>query len=142
MNFIQSVFGIVLFSILGMINDYINLRQGHYGIWLLFWINCVGMTLSLWGFFRCISDWIGERNILSRTLTWIKGIGKDSIIFLCFNQFAILITSNLILQIVPKKNGIIFTLIRQLSILILSIIELTLVRFIINGTKLRVIIGK
>ena len=72
LNSLISSLAFVLFSALGFVNGYVNLRQGLYSIWPLFWINAVGMTISLWNLSRLVYGWVTEKKLLEKPLTWIK----------------------------------------------------------------------
>lgn len=139
MKLFLSLAGFIGFSVLGLVNGYINLRQGLYSAWPLFWINAVGMTISLWNLTRLQYGWL-EKKELGKLLTWIKGIGRDSIIYLCLNQLMILIAIHLV-WFFQADNGV-ELLIKKVIILVISLIELYVVQIIIMKTKLKSIVGK
>ena len=141
MNFFTSIIGIIIFSIIGMLNGYINLREGSYAIWPLFWIDAVGMTFFLWNFIRYVYDWCKQIEMLKRPLTWINSVGRESIIFLCLNQLAILLASKLMDLCLPEMHSILLFC-KQLIILAIAMFECFVAQKIIVKTKLRVIIGK
>ena len=141
LKFIFSVIGILIFSALGLVNGYVNLRQGYYGIWPLFWINAVCMTISLWNFTRCINGWIEDKGLFQKSISWIRGMGRDSIIFLCLNQLAILFAGDLIGLVIPVGSGMIL-LAKKILILLIAMIELYFAQKIVMGTKLKVLTVK
>jgi acyltransferase len=132
---------IVLFSISGLANGYINLKKGWYGIWPLFWINAVGITVSLWNLARIVYNWGQENNFLTKCLCWLQGIGKDSIIYLCLNQLMILINRSIFDLFIPASNNMIL-LGRNIIIFPLTMLELYFVQKLIMNTRIRVIVGK
>ena len=141
LKFIYTIIGIGLFSFLGLLCPYINLRTGRYGIWPMFWINALGMTISLWNISRYIYTWTEEQNILEKPLTWIKSIGRDSIVYLCLNQLSILIADDFVGLIIPS-NGVVSIITKKIMILLVTLIELFVFQKLIMGTKLRVVMGK
>lgn len=140
-KFIFSIIGILIFSGLGLVNGYVNLRQGCYGFWPLFWINTVGMTISLWNFARCVNHWMEEKGLFQKLMSWIRGMGRDSIIFLCLNQLAILLAGDLIAPVIPAGSGAML-LAKKLLILVIAMIELYFAQKVVMGTKLKVLTGK
>lgn len=136
-----AILGVIIFSALGMLNGYVNLRQGHYGIWPLFWINTVGLTLAFWNFSRGVCSWLEEKNILPKVMTWIKGMGRDSIVFLCLNQLAILFAGDLV-NLVISGGGIVILLLKKLMILLITMVELYIAQKVVMGTRLKILIGK
>lgn len=141
LNVLLSLVGIVLFSGLGFVNGYINLRQGQYGIWPLFWINAAGMTISLWNLTRSINGWMERKGLLKRLMAWIRSMGRESIVFLCLNQLAILLASDLVGWILPE-GGMLVAAAKKAMILILTMVQLFVAQKLIMGTKLRVLTGK
>lgn len=140
LNIIISIIGFVVFSALGLVNGYVNLREGLYSIWPLFWINSVGITICLWNIFRIIFEKLKEKALMEKILEYIKGIGCDSIIYLCLNQLMILIVRHLIFFI--PSSVVLILLFKQIVILILSLIGLYIAQQIIIKTKLKVLVGK
>lgn len=136
-----SLLGFVVFSALGFMNGYVNIRQGLYSVWPLFGINAIGLTISFWNLSRLLYYWASEKKLLDRLLAWIRGIGRDSIIYLCFNQLMILIAAYLVKVLLPSDGGIVL-LVKKAVILIICLIELYLAQIIIMKTKLKNLIGK
>ena len=121
-------------------NGYVNLREGLYSIWPLFWLNSVGITICLWNIFRIIFEKLKEKALMEKILEYIKGIGCDSIIHLCLNQLMILIVRHLVFFI--PSSRVLILLFKQIVILILSLIGLYIAQQIIIKTKLKVLVGK
>ena len=140
MKSIHCITGILLFSLLGLLDLKVNLRTGEYGIWPLFWVDAVGLTVSLWGLARYVYEWLNKKKTLSWFTQYVLSIGRDSIVYLCLNQFVIL-TSNLII------NSLGFSVysvdfINKILILILSLAQLYVIQKILLETRLKVIFGK
>lgn len=123
------IIGIIFFSVFGLLFPYVNLRIGEYGIWPVFWINAVGMTVSLWGVSRYVNEFFAYKNI--RYLYWLKGIGRDSILYLCLNQLAILLNRDLIGTLIPY-NGTPFLIMKRFIILVLALAELLVLQNIVQ----------
>ena len=117
------------------INSYVDMRDGNYGLWPLFWVNALGMTVALWNICRSIED-SANKYYLCGCIKWIESIGSASIIYLCLNQLTIKITEQIIavLNLEMKDPGIV--------ILILVLVELRIAEIAILNTPLRVIVGK
>lgn len=133
-----SLIGVIVFSILGIMNGDVNLRLGEYQNWILFWINATGLTISLWNLARIIHESLKRNTVVAN---WLRGIGQDSIVYLCLNQLAILIASTVISFVLPAGHGLIL-LARQVSILCLTLIELYGTQRMILCTPLKAIVGK
>ncbi len=132
--FFVSILVFAVFSVLSMKNGYINLRVGAYGNWALFWLNALGMTISLLNLARFIDHFTGP-GILGG---YLNGIGKNSIIYLCFNQWAILETRSVLNRVsggsvLPGINWI---------ILILVMAELFILQKLICNTRLKILVGR
>lgn len=133
-----SLIGVIVFSILGIMNGDVNLRLGEYQNWILFWINAIGLTISLWNIARIIYESMKRNTVIAN---WLRGIGHDSIVYLCLNQLAIFIASTVISFVLPDGHGLIL-LARQTSILCLTLIELYGMQKLILCTPLKAIVGK
>ncbi len=140
LNFSISLACLVAFSALGFVNGYVNLRQGLYSIWPLFWFNAVGMTISLWNLSRIVYVRVEKKKLMDKPLKWLKGIGRDSIIYLCLNQLMILITTKL-LWLFPS-GGVVVLLAKKAVILVISLIELYVAQTVIMKTRLKIVVGK
>lgn len=136
-----SVIGIIAFSAMGLANGYVNLRMGSYAIWPLFWINALGLTTSLLIFSKNIYKRWQEKSFFQTICKWINGIGRDSILYLCLNQLAILFARDLTGLFFNKTQGIML-LLERVMIFIIAMVELYLAQKIIMGTSLKVIVGK
>lgn len=141
LKFVYSLIGIAFFSILGLLTPYINIREGNFGIWPTFLINSVGMTFSFWIFFRCFYGWIKDKKVMQRFVAWIKGIGRESIVYLCLNQLSILLAGEFITFVIPAES-LFFIIVRKLLILIITMVELYIFQKLFCNTKLKVVIGK
>lgn len=125
----------VLITALIFVNGYVNMRTGLYAIILLFWINAIGACIVGIN----LSEYLAEIKINGRTLaifSVIKRIGKNSIVYLCLNQIVLIWIRNIIEPLGIPRGFL------QIAILILGLIVLYGCDLLINGTKLRVVIGK
>ena len=75
-------------TVLIMISPRVNMRTGNYGYLLPFWINALGATAVLWNTCRYADAFLEKR--APAIGLWLKGIGRDSIVYLCLNQIVIL----------------------------------------------------
>ena len=140
-KFSISLAGMIIFSIVGMLCPYVNLRTGRYGIWPLFWINAVGMTISLWNISRYILEWAEKRETLEKTIAWVKGVGRDSVVYLCLNQISILMARDLVNLTIPN-GGVVIVVAKKLIVFFITLTELLLFQQIIMRTKLKRVIGR
>lgn len=125
----------VLVTALIFINGYVNMRTGLYAIIPLFWINAIGACIVGIN----LSEYLAEIKINGRTLTIIsilKRIGKNSLVYLCLNQIVLMLIRYIIGPLGIPRGFL------QIAILILGLIVLYGCDLLINGTKLRVVIGK
>lgn len=119
-------------AVLIFLNGYINMRQETYAFIPLFWVNAllsvsVGISLSK------IAEHFVRENWLGNCLSFI---GKNSIIYVCLNQLAILILKPLAKRFPTPayiSNGL---------LLIGCLIFLHLSALLFTRTKLRFFIGK
>ncbi|MBP5281054.1 MAG: acyltransferase family protein, partial [Lachnospiraceae bacterium] len=162
LNWMLSLLGVILFSILGMINGYVNLREGTFGYWPLFWIDAVGMTISLWSLCRWICERAGKEKAREKgsarekenvrekenaqekgsterkggtpnRMALIYGIGRDSIVWLCLNQVVVLAVAMVAGFIFHEPTGITFYLV-HLGIFLISVVCLVIAQMIIMNT--------
>lgn len=69
----------------GLHGGYVSMRTDSYpNIWL-FWIVAVGNSLVYLNLAKCFDRWIGD----TRIGVWLKGIGKDSMFYVIFNEATI-----------------------------------------------------
>lgn len=125
----------VLMTVLIFVNGYVNMRTGLYAIIPLFWINAIGACVVGIN----LSEYLEELKINGKSLLliqFIKKIGKNSMVYLCLNQIVLRVIRNM-LEPLGIPRGFL-----QIAILILGLIVLYACDLLINGTKLRVVIGK
>lgn len=139
-NIILSVLGLICSSILSFINGYVNLREGTYGIWPLFYICSTIMIISLWNIFRILYNKLNEKHILLIE-RFINPIGKNSIVYLCLNQLIIIICTKIINLIIHTETTVI-TIISKMLTFVFSLIILFLLQHIITKTKLKILLGR
>lgn len=83
MNIVQIfVIGFIITALI-FLNGAINLRAGTYAFIPLFWINAIGTSLVGWSIARKIDSC--EKGILSMPARWLRRVGKDSLVYLCWN---------------------------------------------------------
>ena len=129
------VLGVVI-SISIMIFPNINMRTGSYGWYLPFWINALGSIVVGWNLVKCIEQGLQHSVLLKKISQWLKGIGKNSIAYLCLNQIVIL--SLMILMNMIGITG----LLSKILILILTMAMLFGLEKLICNTRLKVLIGR
>lgn len=114
----------------------INMRTGAYGWYLPFWLNALGAIVAGWNLSRYLERFLCRGGFLQTVSAWLKGIGKNSIIYLCWNQTVILaVTKGLDLLGV---HGVL----AKLPILVLTMLILFGLEKLFFRTRLRGIVGK
>ena len=111
---------------------YVNMRTGVYPFVLFFLINFLFSQYVYISF----SKWILNKKIVSWLVDKVMMIGKYSIIYLCLNQFILLIVDKIITMFI-KINLIANSITTIITLVIIYIISL-----IIFQTKLKVLFGK
>lgn len=89
-HFHAELFHTLFFCLILMlifINGSVNMRIGQYHWVLLFWINATGMCISILWFSKKIHSFISKTWKLLDA--YICSVGRNSIIYLCFNQIII-----------------------------------------------------
>lgn len=122
-------------------NGYINMRTGTYGFIPLFWINAVLSTMILWKIAKGIWAILNQCTYGKRICRYFCDVGRNSMIYLSFNQLAIFISTCLVI-ILGLRNNVVFFEIEKYVLLFLTMAILYIVEFIITKTKLRKILGK
>lgn len=125
----------ILVTVLIFVNGYVNMRTGLYAIIPLFWVNAIGACVVGIN----LSEYLEEFKINGKSLPliqFLKRIGKNSIVYLCLNQIVLIVIRNM-LEPFGIPRGFL-----QIAILILGLVVLYVCDLLINGTKLRVLIGK
>lgn len=130
----QAVVMEILFSVLIMGCLIINMRTGNYGWYLPFWINALGAIIAGWNLFRYIDIFL--KKVPVSMARWLKDIGKNSIVYLCFNQIVILSVRELL-----NIMDINYFLLKILTLVVTLAVLFAFEKLICN-TKLKVIIGK
>lgn len=126
----------IVISVSIMICPKINMRTGDYGWYFPFWINALGAIVAGWNISRYVEKRLASEKFLSTVSNWLKGIGKNSIVYLCLNQMVILAVTKVMNMV--GING----LIAKFPILILTMVILFGFEKLICNTKLKVIVGK
>ena len=113
-------------------NGYINMRAGIYDGILFFWINVglaviVGINCS-----KYIYNLIHDTYICK----WLCSIGSNSIVYVCLNEFVILVVMNYF------PNLFSWWFLIQISVFCISMLILLLCSILFTQTRLKVLIGK
>ncbi len=133
LNITVSFLFLFLSGILIFMNGYVNLRTASYGNVPLFWLNSFTTILALWNLCRTADGLFSHVPSLHK---FVLTIGQDSIIYLGFNQLAILYLSPLVVRMnLPL-------ILQNTIILFLVLIILWFLRQVIFNTKLKILIGK
>ena len=82
----QAILNGIAISALTMVSPKINMRTGSYGWYLPFWFNALGAIVAGWNLAQYIERLLGHGKILRGGSGWLKGMGKNSIVYLCLNQ--------------------------------------------------------
>ena len=131
-NLLYGLLSLVIGSIFVFYNGYVNIRQGIYSNIILFFITAVLITFGLFIISSKLKKW--HLKIIQE----IKFIGSHSIIYVCLNQFILLILCKFTYYC---KN--IFALsIMNLIILIFSIATLHFVVILFENKQIKWILGK
>lgn len=127
--------------VLVMKNGYVNMRIGTYGCIPLFWINAVLSTLILWKYSKLVWSMLSSSIYGKGMCNYFCRVGKNSMIYLAFNQLAIFIAT-LIIIIVGWRNFAFFTRIEKYVLLLFTMIIIYVIELVITKTKLGIILGK
>lgn len=122
MNILFVFLLFVINSIIILSNKNINMRISLYDNFILFWINAIVAILILWYCSRKICEY----NF--KSINFIKNIGENSIVYLCFNQIAIMLSRELLIYKIKYLD--------RLITLICTMIILYIIYFIIKKTFL------
>ena len=137
MNIVQIFVAGLIITALIFANGAINLRAGTYAFIPLFWINAIGASLIGWSIARKIDSC--EKGILSIPARWLRRVGKDSLVYLCWNQLAILIVAKIMIHIVGDSVSV---PVLHTMILILTMLFLWEMDSLLQNTRLRILLGK
>lgn len=120
--------------VLIFVNGYINMRLETYANPFLFIINVMLSVIVIMNF----SKWIDRILPKCKIKSFFLNIGKNSIIFVCLNQWFIKVMKMLL----QKNDDMIKELINHIIITIITIICCYLLSVGINKTTLKKVIGK
>lgn len=138
---LKNIYLLIIIAItvlLIFINNYINMRLGIYGIIPLFWINVTLSTIVLFNLSKKI-----DKILNLKIKAFIMNIGKDSIVYLCLNQFVILILQKIFSFFIGNSsiNNIQKLIISSFE-LVITLLILYVLNVIIQNTKIKILIGK
>lgn len=128
MNWWQILVVGAMTTILIFVNGYINMREGRYAFIPLFWINAL---LSVY-----VGISISKMICKTEKTKWLTSIGRNSIIYVCMNQFVIMILFKLSTYIQMP------TIVSRSLILVTCLFILYWLAELFMRTKLKVFIGK
>lgn len=137
-NIAYSILAFFLFSFGAFINGYVNMREGKYSVIWLFWINAVGLTISI----NLVCEYIIKYRKEKLYTKVLRYIGKNSISFLCFNQLVIFFLKKIEMLFWKTNANLIIMLGEKVIITSVAIILLFGINELIFKTKLRVIFGR
>ena len=137
MNGVQIFMVGVIITALIFVNGAVNLRVGTYAFIPLFWINAIGASLVGWSIARKIDSC--EKRIFSMPAIWLRRVGKDSLVYLCWNQLAILIVTKIVAYV---GGRVISTPVLHMIILALTMFFLWRIDILLQETRLRILLGE
>jgi len=142
LNSIFTFLVIIAFSVLVFVNGYVNMRTADYAIVPLFWINSISLIIGWLNLARIVDNKLTSLHVLGWIITEMKFIGKNSIIYLCLNQFTILILNLIVDKMVSLTGITIPYIIISIVFLILTLIILHILYELFDKTKLIIMIGR
>lgn len=119
------------------VNGYINLRAGSYAIIPLFWVNAIAASLVGWSLSKYIDNSTGT--ILKLLARWLRYVGKNSLVYLCWNQMIILLVMKLD---TPLRSLGVHIAISHFIILLITMLVLWGVNYIFANTQAKRLLGK
>ena len=125
-----------IISVTIMVLPRINMRTGQYGWYITFWFNALGAIAAGLNLARYFEKLLSHGMFFRRISGWLKGIGKNSIVYLCLNQITILA-----MMLLMNEVGV-HGLVAKILVLILTLFILFVFERLICNTKLKVLIGK
>jgi len=134
------ILGLLLLINIAMIfvNGDVNMKQAQYANIILFWVNAI---LAIILIFEISKKLDCCRSVLVKcVLQELKYIGKNTVVYLCLNQLFILWMNNL--WDFMKIQSLLIEGVYKIIMLVVTLLVLHLTTEIINGTKLRLLIGK
>lgn len=90
LSLIETILLALFTSISIWLNGFVNMRSANYGNLVLFLFNAISMSTIIFNILRYIEKAINDK-FLNKTLNIVKNIGKNSLLYLCFNQILIAI---------------------------------------------------
>lgn len=124
----------VLFLALIFVNGTVHMRSGQYAFIPLFWINAVGSTLVGVNISKYIFQF--KFKLVDPIISWLKDVGSNSVIYLCFNLLVIISISTV------AESLTIPLIIFRVAEFMLSMATMWLLSRLIMNTGLKVLVGK
>ena len=119
------------------VNGYINLRAGSYAIIPLFWVNAIAASLVGWSISKYIDN--STSSIWKLIARGLRHVGKNSLVYLCWNQLVILLVMKLD---TPIRSFGVHTAISHFIILVITMLVLWRLDNIFANTKAKLLLGK
>lgn len=141
LNLAVSILLIAVNAVMIFFNSSVNMRIMKYGIIPLFWINCFVSFVAFYNFFKCLDS--VKNKPLSIMLNELRYIGKNSIIYLLFNQVVISTLGEVIVKI-GFLNGDTF-IIKAVYVVVsmdLTMLCLRIASIIFEKTPMRIFVGR
>ncbi len=142
LHFWEVCIGFIAFSLLIMLNGIVNMRTGSYAIIPLSWLNALGFSIVLLNGCRCLEECGEHCTKLKAFCSPLRFVGENSIVYLCLNQFAILICRKIqVLAGLKSLSGIGMLAVRFGTLAVVLGLLYVAVR-ILSMRSLRFIIGR
>ena len=124
-------------TLLIFVNGAVNLRSGTYACIPLFWLNAIGASLVGWSIARRLDSC--KQGALSAAAVWLRRVGRDSLVYLCWNQLVILIVTKIMAFTFGKSIPVAAF---HSAILVLVMFFLWQMDVLLQRTRCRVLMGK
>ena len=118
-------------------NGYINLRAGSYAIIPLFWVNAIAASLVGWSISKYIDN--STSSIWKLIARGLRHVGKNSLVYLCWNQMVILLVMKLD---TPIRSFGVHIAVSHFIILVITMFVLWRLDYILANTKAKLLLGK
>ncbi|SOC03952.1 acyltransferase family protein [Pseudobutyrivibrio ruminis] len=136
-SFVETLIMMILFSYTSIISvGYVNMKSAIYPDIPLFFINSIGMSIAFLNFSKYIyNKFVSKRSMLKN---YICSVGEYSLVYVCLNQLAILISRSVV------ENGrmaLVGEYTKRMIVLIISLLLLKILELLFVRTKLSKLIG-
>lgn len=95
---------ILLIAVMPLVikNGHVNMRLIRYNNEFLFWVNAIIMSLIVWNFSKIFTNYAQKNNLLGFISKRLQYVGRNSIIYMGFNQIAIFIMELIFIRLNVK----------------------------------------